>query len=243
MTELKTSDRRHTVSVPFMLLCCLFSVCLILSNLLEIKTIDLGWFTLTAGVIVFPISYIINDCVVEVYGFRKARLMIWTGFAMSLLTVVLLQIGIWLPGGSEWEMQTAMAQIYGAVPRMMLASFAAFLCGSLVNAYVMSKMKSKAHRGSRAMAEKRKSFSLRAVISTLWGESVDSLIFFPIAFIGILEPQTILSLIITQVIVKTLYEVAVLPLTIWLVRRLKRIEHLSNVDTDISYRWWQITDF
>ena len=101
-------DGGHTkgaggLTVPFMLLLVMFVVCLIVSNLIEIKTVDLGWFTVTAGLVVFPVSYIINDCVVEVYGFRKARLMIWVGFGMSLLTALFLNLAILLPGGAEWQ--------------------------------------------------------------------------------------------------------------------------------------------
>lgn len=224
---------KTTFSLPYLLLTVTFVVCLIISNLTEIKTIDAGWFTLTAGVIVFPISYIINDCIVEVYGFRKARLTIWLGFAMSLAVSLLLQLAIWLPGSEEWTSQEAMKAIYGGVPRIMAASFTAFLCGSMVNAYVMSRMK--AAHGSRR-------FSLRAIVSTLWGEGIDSLIFFPIAFGGLLETRVIISLIITQALLKTAYEILVLPVTIRAVRQLKRIEETDVTDRNISYKWWKINE-
>ena len=227
----------RSLTVIFMLLSVLFVVCLIVSNLIEIKVVDLGWFTVTAGVVVFPFSYIINDCVVEVYGFRKARLMIWTGFASLLLVSLFLHMAIARPGGAEWHGQEAMEAVYGSVPRIMAASFAAFVCGSMVNAYVMSRMKAAAaDRGSR------RSFSLRAVVSTLFGEGVDSLVFFPIAFGGVLSWGTVLSLIVTQALLKTAYEAAVLPLTIYIVRKLKRAESLDTVDTGISYGWWRLTD-
>ena len=120
-----------------MLLAVTFCVCLIVSNLMEIKTVDLGPLTITAGVVVFPISYILNDCIVEVYGFNKARLVIWLGFGMNMLVSLLLQLGVWLPGADSWTGQEAMATVFGAVPRIFAASFIAFLCGSMVNAYVM----------------------------------------------------------------------------------------------------------
>ncbi len=235
--EAPVSDQRG-LTVLFMLLSVSFVVCLIVSNLIEIKTVDLGWFTITAGVIVFPISYIINDCVVEVYGFRKARLMIWTGFAMSLMVALFLQLAISLPGGDEWHSQEAMEAVYGGVPRIMAASFLAFICGSMVNAYVMSRMKVAAGNSKHSA----RSFSLRAMVSTLWGESVDSVIFFPIAFGEVLEWTTIGSLILTQVLIKTVYEMAVLPVTIALVRRLKRAEKLDAVDEGVDYRWWRMAD-
>lgn len=202
-------------SLPFLILTTLFSVCLIISNLIEIKTVDLGWFTITAGVIVFPVSYVINDCVVEVYGFRKARLMIWLGLASGVLVTLALQLAVVLPGGADWHSQEAMEQIYGTVPRIMFASFAAFLAGSMVNAYVMSRMH---------LSHGDRRFSLRAIVSTLWGEGIDSLIFFPVAFGGVLPWSTILSLIVTQAFIKTFYEIMILPVTIRVVRRMKNIE-------------------
>ena len=222
-------------SLTFLLLSSLFCICLIISNLIEIKTIDVGsFFTITAGVIVFPISYILNDCIVEVYGFRKARLMIWMGFAANLLVSFFLQVAILLPGGDAWELQGAMESIYGSVPRIMFASFTAFLCGSFVNAYVMSKMK---------LSSGTKNFSLRAIVSTLWGEGVDSLLFFPIAFAGVFPWSVIFSLIITQALIKTAYEIIILPITIRVVKRLKRIEGGEEIiDKDISYKWWKINE-
>ena len=222
-------------SLTFLLLSSLFCICLIISNLIEIKTIDVGsFFTITAGVIVFPISYILNDCIVEVYGFRKARLMIWMGFAANLLVSFFLQVAILLPGGDAWELQGAMESIYGSVPRIMFASFTAFLCGSFVNAYVMSKMK---------LSSGTKNFSLRAIVSTLWGEGVDSLLFFPIAFAGVFPWSVIFSLIISQALIKTAYEIIILPITIRVVKRLKRIEGGEEIiDKDISYKWWKINE-
>lgn len=225
---------RNSFSATFVVLAAVFCVCIILSNLMEIKTIDLGFFTLTAGVVVFPVSYIINDCIVEIYGFAKARMVIWLGFATSLMAALLLQLAIWLPGGADWSAQEAMSTVYGSVPRIMCASFAAFLSGSMINAYVMSRMK-------RSMKGRR--FSVRAIVSTLWGEGVDSVIFFPLAFGGVLPWSTIGSLILTQALVKTAYEVVILPVTCRVVKKLKQIEE-SDVtdDASLSYKWWKINE-
>lgn len=213
-----TTEPRQTTSFSptFLLLAVLFCTCLIVSNLMEIKTITLGPLQLTAGVIVFPVSYIINDCVVEIYGFRRARMVIWLGFAMNLLVSLLLQIGIWLPGDAQWHGQEAMELVFGATPRIFTASFTAFICGSMVNAYVMARMKA-GHEGTHG-------FSARAIISTVWGEGVDSCIFFPIAFGGVLPWKIILSLIVTQTLLKTVYEIIILPVTLRVVRRLRAIE-------------------
>ncbi len=230
-------EGRKKVTVPLMFLAVMFVTCLIVANLVEIKTVDLGWLTVTAGLTVFPVSYIINDCVVEVYGFRTARLVIWLGFAMSLLVALFLQVAIWLPGDAEWRGQDAMETVYGAVPRIMAASFAAFLCGSMVNAYVMSRMKAAAGGNGGA-----RSLSVRAIVSTLWGEGIDSLVFFPIAFGGVLPWKTIASLVVTQALLKTAYEAMILPVTVAVVRRLKKAEGIDTVDTDISYSWWRLGD-
>lgn len=223
-TSLPT-DPRATICAPaltptFLILTVLFCVCLIASNLMEIKTISLGPVTLTAGLVVFPISYIISDCITEIYGFGRARFVIWLGFAANLLVSILLQIGIILPGSPEWTGQEAMAMVFGAVPRIFAASFIAFLAGSMANAWIMSRM----HRAAGG----ERGFSLRAVVSTLGGESIDSAIFFPVAFAGILPWDVIVTLIISQAMIKTLYEIMVLPLTILIVKRLRRTNPLPD---------------
>jgi uncharacterized integral membrane protein (TIGR00697 family) len=233
-------NRKPAFTLPFLALTVLFVVCLIIANLVEIKTVSLGFMTVTAGLAVFPVSYIINDCIVEVYGFRKARFVIWLGFAMSLFVALMLNIAIWLPGGADWHNQEAMVAIYSSVPRIMFASFAAFICGSMVNAYVMSRMKRTA---AAAKNDSVMRLSLRAVVSTLWGEGVDSVIFFPIAFAGTLPAATIVNLIITQALLKTAYEIIVLPVTVKVVKRLKRMEHIDTVDSlSTNYSWWRLTD-
>ncbi len=199
-----------------------FVVCIIIANLIEIKTVDLPLgLTVTAGMAIFPLSYIINDCVTEVYGFHTARMVIWTGFAMSLFTALMLNLAIALPGGAQWTSQKAMEEVYSSVPRIMGASFAAFVCGSLLNAWVMHRMKLSASlRGADGTA----SFSLRAIASTIAGEGADSVIFFPCAFAGTLPWDVIMSLIVTQTLLKTLYEIIILPLTIRVVRLVKKLE-------------------
>ena len=215
---------RERFSLTFLLLTVTFCVCLIISNLMEIKTVDLGFMTITAGVAVFPLSYIINDCLVEIYGFRKARLVIFLGFSMNLLTVLLLHLGLWLPGSETWTEQEAMEAIFGATPRILCASFTAFLAGSLTNAWVMAKMKQSATSDGRNATSATR-FSARAILSTIWGEGIDSFIFFPMAFAGVLPWGAIISLILTQTVLKTVYEIIALPLTVMLVKRLRRLEY------------------
>lgn len=223
-----SSIGRERFSLTFLLLTVTFCVCLIISNLMEIKTVDLGFMTITAGVAVFPLSYIINDCLVEIYGFRKARMVIFLGFTMNLLTVLLLHVGLWLPGDDSWTQQDAMQAIFGATPRILCASFTAFLAGSLTNAWVMARMKQSASESGRnAISPIR--FSARAILSTVWGEGIDSIIFFPMAFAGTLSWSVILSLILTQTVLKTVYEIIALPLTVMLVRKLRRMEYAPAI--------------
>ena len=233
-TDVNAFGGSQKVTVIFMLLSVLFVVCLIVSNLIEIKVVDLGWFTITAGFVVFPISYIINDCLVEVWGYRKARLVIWLGFLMNFLFVAFGAAADALPGAAYWTGEAGFHAIFGLAPRITAASFAAFLAGSFVNAYVMSRMKRNAPKG--------RGFSLRAILSTVAGESVDSLIFFPLALGGVVPWQVLPVMMLTQVLLKTLYEIIVLPLTVRIVRLLKRIEGEDVIDDNVRYGFWRITD-
>ena len=224
---------KEKVSVPFMLLGILFDVCLIASNLLETKVIEIGGISVTAGLLVFPISYIINDCIAEVWGFRKARLIIWTGFAMNFFMAILGLIAVALPAAPYWEGEAHFNFVFSMAPRIMIASLTAFLVGSFLNAYVMSKMK--AASGAR-------NFSARAILSTVVGETFDSIIFFPIAFAGVIAFSDLLKLMAVQIFLKTLYEVIVLPITIQVVGKLKQIEGVDVIDENISYNILKIKD-
>ena len=224
---------KQTVSVPFMLLGILFNVCLIAANLLETKVISVGGLTVTAGLLVFPVSYIINDCIAEVWGFRKARLIIWTGFAMNFFVVSLGLIAVALPAASFWEGEAHFNFVFGMAPRIVAASLAAFLVGSFLNAYVMSRMKLRS--GGRH-------FSVRAIVSTVVGETADSLLFFPIAFGGIIVWRELLTMMALQVLLKSLYEVIILPVTVRVVRLIKRIDGSDAYDEGISYKIWKIKE-
>ncbi len=217
---------QKNVSLPFMLLGILFNVCLIASNLLETKVIQIGPITATAGLIVFPVSYIINDCIAEIWGFKKARLIIWCGFLMNFIVIGFARLAIALPAAPFWEGEESFNFVFGLAPRIALASLLAFLAGSFLNAYIMSKMK---------IATQGKYFSLRAIASTLVGESADSLIFFPIAFGELISPAELLIMVATQACLKSLYEVIILPVTIHVVRYIKRIDHTDVYDRNISY--------
>ncbi len=208
-----------------------FCVCLVTSNLFVPRLWQVGnWpLQLSGAVVIFPISYIINDLLTEVYGYRRAMMVIWMGFVLSAFVAVAAQLVSWLPEPiypESKEVASSFDRLFGLVPRTTVASLLAFILGSQMNAFVMSKMK---------VATKGRGFGWRAILSTLAGELSDSIIFYPLAFAGVMPARAILSIILTQVTVKTLYEVLILPLTSVLARRLKKAEGIDTYDYDISY--------
>lgn len=217
---------KQQVSLSFMLMGILFSVCLIAANLLETKVVVIGGLSVTCGLLVFPVSYIINDCIAEVWGFAKARTIIWCGFAMNFFVVALGLISVQLPAAPFWEGEEHFNFVFGMAPRIVAGSLLAFLAGSFLNAYVMSRMK---------IQSQGRHFSLRAIVSTLVGETADSLVFFPIAFGGILAVSDLAMMMGVQIVLKSLYEVVILPLTIRVVRAVKRMEETDVYDEGISY--------
>jgi len=228
MNEQKT---KAMVSVLFMQFCVVFTACLIASNILETKQMVFGPLHLTGGLLIFPISYIINDVVCEVWGYRRASVLIWTGFLTNFAFVMVAWIADAIPGAPYWENEEGFHAIFGLTPRIALASFISFLAGSFVNAYVMSRMK---------IADQGKRFPLRAIMSTVWGEGADSLFFFPLAFYGVLPNEELPLMMLSQLVLKTVYEIIVLPITIRVVKYVKRYEGEDYYDNNISYNIFAI---
>ena len=221
------------LSVSFMVMGILFSVCLVLSNILAVKQFDIWGFPSTAGLIIFPVSYIINDCIAEVWGFKKARFIIWVAFAVNFFAILLFQISIALPPADYWQMQEAYSSVLAQTPRIALASLMAFLCGSFLNAYVMSKMKIM-HHG--------KHFGLRAIASTVVGELADTFIFTTVGFLFVIPLQAVVMIILTETVLKTLFEIIILPLTTKVVRQVKEREGVDVYDDNISYNVLRIKE-
>ena len=244
------NNKSSQVSVLFLLFSVLFCVCLIASNVFETKQIAFFGHSQTGGVIVFPISYIINDVVCEVWGFRKARLLIWLGFLMNFFFVAVGAFCDWLPGADYWEGEEGFHYIFGLAPRIAAASFVAFLAGSFVNAYVMSKMKVRdagkhSFVNAYVMSKMKvrdagKHFSLRAILSTVFGEGVDSILFFPLALGGIVPTEELPWLMLAQVCLKTAYEIIVLPVTIRVVGWVKKHEQEDVYDNGEKYNVFKI---
>lgn len=217
----------------FVMLAILFNVCLISSNLFACKlTCLFGRFTVSGADVIFPISYILNDCLAEVYGYRKARFVIWTGFAMNLFVVLTACLVNLMPAAHLWDGNAAFQYVFGAAPRSTIASLLAFLAGSTLNAFVLSKMKSES---------KGKHFALRAVASSLAGETLDSLIFVPIVFWS-MGWKVIVMTMACEIVVKVGYEILILPLTGLVVKRLKKYEGTDTYDDGISYNPFKIND-
>lgn len=224
---------RQKVSVTYLLMGILFVVCLITANLLETKLIQIGPLSVTAGLLVFPLSYVINDCIAEVWGFKKTRLIIWCGFAMNFFVVLMGLLAVYIPPAPYWDGAEHFNFVFSFAPRITIASLIAFLTGSFLNAFVMSKMK---------LRDGEKRFGLRAVVSTIVGETADSVIFFPIAFGGTIALPDLLRLMLVQIALKTLYEIFILPFTRRVVKRVKEIEGSDVYDEGISYNILKIKD-
>jgi len=222
---------KKTVSVLFMFAGILFAICLLISNILATKIILIGSWAAPAGVLIFPIAYIINDVIVEVWGYQKARLIIWSGFVVNIMAVLFFTLALVVPAAPFWQNQDAFAIILGSTPRIIAASLLAYLAGSFLNAFVMSKVK---------ILMKGKDFSVRAILSTLVGEAADSFIFIIIAFAGNLPFNVLIGMIFTQACIKTVYEIVILPFTILIVNWVKKVEGVDTFDESISYNPFSI---
>ena len=226
-------SKDKTFSLSFLMMTVLFTVCLITSNLFAAKIFTIGKVALPCAVLIFPISYILNDCFTEVWGYRKARLVIWMAFAMNLFVALVAQLAVALPAASFWTGGEHFDFVFKMAPRVLVASLLAFLAGSTFNAYVLSRMK---------VAQEGRGFSARAIVSSLAGECLDSLIFMPIAFWGT-PVRNLAWMMLCQVSFKVLYEILILPVTTSVVRKLKERESVDVYDRDIRYNPFKIFDY
>lgn len=190
-----------------------FTACLIVSNIIAGKTFDFFSFTLPCGVIIFPVIYIVNDVLAEVYGYQKAKRVILLGFFMNLVAVICYNITIILPAPAFFTNSDAFSIVLGSTFRLLVASFAAYLAGSLLNAKVMVVLKKK---------YEDKLF-LRCIASTLVGEGLDATIFIFIGFLGTMPLEALLMMIVAQALFKTIYEIIIYPLTRYVIGHVKRL--------------------
>lgn len=205
-----------------------FVAILLLSNVIgAAKPAQLWGFTFGAGILFFPLSYLIGDVLTEVYGYARARRCVWAGFAAVLFMAFMSWVIVSLPPAPGWAGQAAYESVFGQVPRIVLASVAAFWAGEFVNAFVMAKMK---------LATKGKHLWSRTIGSTVLGQGVDSLIFYPLAFLGVWETGTVLTVLATNWALKVAWEIALTPVTYAVIGFLKRREGIDVFDrgTDFS---------
>lgn len=218
--------KKNTVTTLYMLLTVLFTSCLLISNIVANKLIQFGPWSLSAAVIIFPLSYILGDVIAEVYGFRAARRTMWFGFAMNGLMVILFTIVSWLPVPVWFEHGDAYSTVLGNTPRLFAASMLAYILGSWINAVTLSKLKVKSNG---------KGFGFRAIVSTFFGEFVDSLIFVPVAFFGNMPFEELLKMMALQITFKTIYEIIILPVTSIVVKKVKKVDGIDVIDRNESY--------
>ena len=222
-----------TYSFRFIALVALFITCLIAANITGVKLISVFDQVLNAGIVIFPVSYIIGDVLTEVYGYRETRRVIWLGFLCNLIVVAAIWVGLVLPAASFWDGQAAYERILGATPRILGASFLAYLVGEFANAVVLAKMK---------IATEGRFLWARTIGSTLVGQGLDSLVFITLAFAGTIPPAALAGLIVTQWLVKSAYEAAATPLTYAVVGYLKRSEGVDVYDRDTRFSPLALSD-
>jgi uncharacterized integral membrane protein (TIGR00697 family) len=210
----------------FLAVVALFLTCLITANIIAVKLISVRGLVLPAAIIVFPVSYILGDVLTEVYGYHQARRVIWMGFACNLILVMAIVVGQVLPAASLWDGQAAYERILGYTPRILVASFLAYLVGEFSNSFVLAKMK---------IATNGRWLWTRTIASTLVGQGLDSIVFITLAFVGTIPLPALLSAIVTQWLAKTIYEAAVTPLTYKVVTFLKQREGLDVYDYDTHF--------
>lgn len=198
----------------------------LISNVLASKVIQIGVFDFPAAVIVYPLIFILDDILAEVYGYRHTRPIIWFALLCSLIQVLFLQVSIVLPAMPQWHFQSAYATTLGAIPRITIAGFLAVACAQFVNAYVIAKLKIK---------QKGKHLASRLVISTFIGVSVDAIIFVLLAFMGKLPLSVLGVMIVGQIIIKVGYEILLLPLITYVINQIKQRENVDYYDVNTNF--------
>jgi uncharacterized integral membrane protein (TIGR00697 family) len=210
----------------FVIVVAVFVTCLITANIIAVKLVDLFGLILPAAIFIFPLSYITGDVLTEVYGYRQARKVIWLGFLCNVLVVVAIWIAQVLPAASFWDGQRAYERILGYTPRILMASFLAYLVGEFANSFVLAKLK---------IATQGRWLWMRTIGSTLVGQGLDSAVFIALAFAGTLPVQALTLAIVTQWLAKSAYEAAATPFTYLVVNFLKRREGMDTYDFETRF--------
>jgi queuosine precursor transporter len=210
----------------------LFVAILLISNIASTKITTFGPFTLDAGTILFPLSYILGDILTEVYGFARARKVIWIGFFCNILMAAIFMLVAVLPASPDWPNQSAFEAILGQTPRIVLASMIAYFAGSFMNAFVLAKLK---------LRTNGKQLWSRTIGSTLVGQLFDTLLFIIIAFWGVLPTEVLVSLVVSNYLFKVGIEVLFTPITYGIVNKLKKTEHEDYFDKKTDFNPFALT--
>jgi queuosine precursor transporter len=213
-------------SAYFVTIVALFVTCLVTANIIAVKLVDVRGAVLPAAIVIFPLSYLFGDVLTEVYGYAQARLAIWLGFFCNLVAVVAIWLAQSLPSAPFWDGQAAYVRILGYAPRLLAASFLAYLVGEFANAYVLAKMK---------IATEGRWLWTRTIGSTVVGQALDSLVFITLAFAGTVPASGLASMIVAQWIAKSLYETLATPFTYWIVGFLKRRDGVDVYDRETNF--------
>ena len=217
---------RDSYSLWFVFIVAIFTTCLITANIIAVKMIRVFGLIVPAGIIIFPLSYVFGDILTEVYGYRQARRVIWLGFLCNLVVVAAIWVAQILPGAPFWDAQGAYERVLGYTPRLLAASFVAYLAGEFTNSFVLAKMK---------IATGGRWLWTRTIGSTLAGQALDSAIFIALAFAGAIPGSMLLTAIVTQWLFKSAYEAAITPFTYWVVGFLKKREGVDVYDRDTNF--------
>lgn len=210
--------KKERISFLQVCLTIVFVTAMLISNVITAKQVLLpGGITMTGAVFIFPITYILSDVFSEVYGYKWSRITCYFAFSMNLFMVIVFSLVILTPAPSYWTNQEAFATVLGSTPRVMGASLLAYVIGDFVNDRVFRKMKEK-------HSNELKGFGVRAIVSSFFGELCDSLVFLPIAFIGLMPLETLATMTVCQVLIKTGYEIVILPLTTLVAKKAKKYE-------------------
>ena len=204
-----------------------FVTVLLTSNLIGAPKVCTLWgFTFGAGVLFFPMSYLFGDILTEVYGYARSRKVVWAGFGAMIFTAFMSEFIRILPGATGWNHQDSFEVIFGLAPRVAMASLVGYLVGEFMNSYVLAKMK---------IWSEGKHLWMRTIGSTVVGEAVDSVLFYPIAFYGVWSNELVMQVMVSNYIIKVLWEVVMTPLTYQIVNFLKRVENEDYYDRKTNF--------
>jgi uncharacterized integral membrane protein (TIGR00697 family) len=224
--ERQTVNEEPRYSHRFVFVVAIFVTCLVTANVISVKLISVFGLVLPAGILIFPVSYISGDILTEVYGYAQARKVIWLGFFCNFIVVIAVWLGKIIPPASFWDAQLAYERILGFTPRLLAASFLAYLIGEFFNAFVMAKMK---------IITNGRWLWMRTIGSTLVGQGLDSMVFITLAFAGTIPSKAMALAVITQWLIKSAYEAAATPLTYISVGFLKRHDGMDVYDYNTRF--------